>query len=384
MRGISFTALLISNLAYWAILALTVAIATITAFVVALVADVDTLPQTLEALKSSEAFDLLNRYLSCTTAAVGGGFVAARLGRERPQLQAALALSSSVALYIFDLGHGPVLHNDADLDVPVVSTFATVYLLVGPLLAMLGGYLAQRHQARLDAMSPQERGARTPKAAAVAVLRWTLAFPAATAAFALSAALAHLLIPFIPFAPFAFAFGVITGILAGTLVAPPAHRTFAGFLLIGLTLLIPVEEIARHVWFDGQTVAYTGPILLNTVAAGFAYIGLRKAFPRSFASHPGRWWWILDLDLDRWSPEERAARRGLAAAAGLIWIALFLSACAVLDGQGFHLVLAAVATLPMALMAARPVFARMAPDLLWRADQNAVVRLATRGATPTE
>src|SRR5450631_3150048 len=66
MRGISFTALLISNLAYWAILALTVAIATITAFVVALVADVDTLPQTLEALKSSEAFDLLNRYLSCT------------------------------------------------------------------------------------------------------------------------------------------------------------------------------------------------------------------------------------------------------------------------------------------------------------------------------
>jgi hypothetical protein len=124
-------------------------------------------------------------------------------------------------------------------------------------------------------------------------------------------------------------------------------------------------------------------ILLNTLAAGFAYIGLREAFPRSFASHPGRWWWILDLDLNRWSPEERAARRGVAAAAGVIWIALFLFAWALLNGQGFHLILAAVVTLPIALMAARPAFARMAPDLLLRADQNATARLESH-ATPAE
>jgi hypothetical protein len=380
MRGLSFRALLISNVAYWAVFALTVAMTTIVAFIVALFADFDTVSQTIDALKSSEALDLVTQYLSYTTAAVGGGFVGARLGRERPQLQAALALSSSIFLYIFDLGHGPVLHDDADLGAPVVSTFETVYLFVGPLLGMLGGYLAQRYQARRDAISPQERSARTLKATAVTVLRWTLAFPAAAAAFAVTGALAHLLIPF---ASYAFVFGVIMAILAGTLVAPPANRKFAGFLFIGLTLLIPLEEIARHVWFGGLTEAYTMPILLNTVAAGFAYIGLRKAFPRSFATHPGRWWWILDLDLNRWSPEERAARRGLAAAAGVIWIALFLFAWAVLDGQGFHLILAAVVTLPVALMAARPAFARMAPDLLWRADQNATARFESH-ATPAE
>ena len=41
-------------------------------------------------------------------------------------------------------------------------------------------------------------------------------------------------------------------------------------------------------------------------------------------------------------------------------------------------------TLPIALTAARPAFARMAPDLIWRADQNAAARLETRGATPAE
>jgi hypothetical protein len=44
---------------------------------------------------------------------------------------------------------------------------------------------------------------------------------------------------------------------------------------------------------------------------------------------------------------------------------------------------AAAATLPIALMAARPAFARMAPDLLWRADQNATARLESH-ATPAE
>ena len=48
------------------------------------------------------------------------------------------------------------------------------------------------------------------------------------------------------------------------------------------------------------TKAYAMPILVNTVGAGVAYIGLRKAFPRSFATHPGRWWLILDLDLNQW------------------------------------------------------------------------------------
>jgi hypothetical protein len=57
-------------------------------------------------------------------------------------------------------------------------------------------------------------------------------------------------------------------------------------------------------------------------------------------------------------------------------------------GQGSDLAVAVslggVATLPIALIAARPAFARMAPDLLWRADQNAATRHAMRGSTPAE
>lgn len=278
MRGISVTALLISNLAYAAIFVLIVAVVTIAAFIVGMFADVDALPETLEALKSSEAFGLLTRYLSCTAAAVGGGFVAARLGRERPQLQSALALSASTLLYFFDLGHGPAFDAGAGPDGPAVDTFATVYLFVGPLLGMLGGYLAQRHQARLDAMSPQERSAYTFKAAAVAGLRWILAFPAATATFCIAVGLARLLTPL--FGPYAFIFAVVMAILAGTLVAPPAHRKLAGFVFVVLTLFIPVEEIARHALSGGLTHTDAILIVVNTVAAGFAYIGLRRAFPR--------------------------------------------------------------------------------------------------------
>lgn len=386
MRGISLTALAISNLAYWAFLALAVAIVTIAAFIVALFADVDALPRTLEALKSSDDFSLLTSVLARAAAALGGGFVAGRLNRERPVLQSALALGSSTLLYVFDLGHGPQLNDDADLDVPAVSTFATARVFIGLLLGMLGGHLAERHNARLDAMSPQQRCARTWTASAVAALRWTLAFPAATAAFSLAVVLA----PGLPsvLRSLVFVFAVIMAILAGTLVAPPAQRRFAGFLFIALTLLIPFEEIARHTWFGGLTDTHAVLIVGNTAAAGFAYVGLRHAFPGAFATDPGRWWWILDLDLLRWSPDERTARRGLAVTFVVIWFALLLFMWGLLNGQGLDLVFAlasaAVVTLPVALMAARPAFVRIAPDLLSRADHNAVARHETRRATPAE
>lgn len=120
------------------------------------------------------------------------------------------------------------------------------------------------------------------------------------------------------------------------------------------------------------------PILANTIAAGFAYVGLRKLFPQPFATDPGQWWWLLDLDLDRWSPEERSARRGLALSASIIGIALFLVADALPYERLFILALRAVICLPIALMVARPLFARISPELLDRPDRNAFARLQSR------
>jgi hypothetical protein len=383
MRGISVTALLISNLAYAFFFVLSAAMVTILTFVAAMFADIDGLHESIATLKSSQAFSLILASLACFVAAVGGGFVAARLGRERPWLQSALALSGATLLYLVELVHGPLISEDAGADASAGNTFATVYLIVGPLLGMLGGYLAQLHQARLDAMSPQQRSARTFRAAAVKVMRWILAFPAAVAAFSIVVALARVVFPL---GLYTLVFGVVTAILVGTLVAPPAHRKLAGFLFVILTLLVPIEEIARHVWFGGLTHAHAILIIVNTVAAGSAYIALRRAFPRPFATHPGQWWWILDLDLAQWSPDERSARRGLAATAGIIWLALFLLMWGLLDGQGFDSTYASafafVVTLPLALIAARPAFGHVAPNLIWRADQNAAVRLETRGVAP--
>jgi hypothetical protein len=381
MRGISVTALLISNLAYAVIFVLTAALAITVAFVAAMFADIDRLSESIDALKASPAFMLLLQSLACGAAAVGGGYVAARLGRERPWLQSALALSGSTLIYLIEFVHGPLLAHEAAPDVASADrTFATVYLFVGPLLGMLGGYLALLRQARLDAMSPQERSAHTLAAAAIAVLRWIAAFPAAAAAFAIMLALARLLAHL---GPYAFIIGVMTAILVGTLVAPPAHRKFAGFMFVALALLIPIEEIGRHVWFGGLTGAHAMLIGLNMVAAGFAYVALRRAFPQPFATHPGQWWWILDLDLGKWSPDERSARRGLAVTAVGIWIVLFLFTCGLLQGQGFDandaVPFAFALTLPIGLIAARPAYARMAPDLIWRADQNAALRLQTHG-----
>lgn len=366
MRGTSFVVLLISNLAYWAIFTVTIWIVSTAALIVMYFAgaDTDTVQQLISTLKSSKAFDWILRLSSDTTAAVGGGFVAARLARVRPQLQAALALSSSALLFFFDLYRGVA-----------VSTFATVHLFAGPALAVMGGYLAQRYQARIDAMSDQERAALTFRAVAASALRWTLAIPTAMVAFALSAALAYRLIDF---GPYALVIGVVAAILVGTFAAPPTHRRFAGFLFIGLALLVPAEEIVRNILFDDLTNAHSLPILANTIAAGFAYIGLRRAFPQSFATHPGQWWWILDLDLDQWSPEERNARRGLALSASIIWAALVLLAFELPYGRDFVLILRMVATLAIALMIARPVFGRIAPNLLRRADRNAFARLESR------
>jgi hypothetical protein len=239
----------------------------------------------------------------------------------------------------------------------------------------MGSYLAEQYQARIDAMPEQARAARTFKAVAVSALRWALAIPAAAVAFALSAAIAYRLIYF---GPYALVIGVIAAILVGTYAAPPAHRRFAGFLLIGLALLVPAEEIVRNLVFGDLTNAHSVPILANTMAAGFAYIGLRKLFPQPFATDPGQWWWLLDLDLDQWSPEERNARRGLALSAGIIGIALFLVADALPYERLFILALRAVICLPIALMVARPLFGLIAPAVLESADRNAFARLESR------
>jgi hypothetical protein len=386
MRGISLTALVISNVAYWAILVLAVAVVTVVAFIIVLFADPNALSQSVEALKSSNDFGLLSSLVARTAAAIGGGFVAARLNRERPLLQSALALSASTLLYVFDLGHGPQLDDRAELSDSPGSTLATVYLFAGPMLGVLGGFLAILRDARLAALSPEQRSARTWLAFLVAVLRWILAFSAATVTLGVGVMLMIAVSSFLTACVLCVA--TVTAILVGTLVAPPAQRRLAGFLFIGLTLLIPLEQIVRHAWSDGPTNTDAVLIVTNAIAAGFAYVGLRNAFPLAFTSPPGRWWWVLDLDLARWSPDERTVRRGLTVTFIIIWFALLLFMWGFFGGHGLGqvlaLALAAVTTLPVALMAARPTFARVAPDLLSRADQNAAARHEAHGPTPAE
>ena len=375
MRGISFAVLLISNLTYWVIFAVAVAIVTFIGVIVVLLTSAETTQQTISMLKSSDIFDLLLRFLSYTMAAIGSGFVGARLNRDRPQFQAALASCSPTLLYLFDLCRVAIGHDDGSWSLATVSAFSTVYLFAGPFFALQGSYLAQWHQARIDAMSEQERAARTFGAITISGLRWALAFLTSIVTFAFSAELAYRLIHF---GPYALAIGVTTAIFAGTFAAPPAHRKLAGFLFIALALLIPAEEIVRNILFGDIGNAHSILILVNTIAAGAAYVGLRKIFPQSFATHPGQWWWILDLDLNQWSPEERNVRRGLALSVSVIWIALFVLAYELPYGRGFILILRTVLALPIALMVARPVFDRIAPTLLYRADRNALARLENR------
>ena len=385
MRGISIKALIAANVAYFIILGLVLTAAIVATLVIALLTSEvpGSLPDGIAALKSSPPYVLLVAGVAMTVAALGAGAVAARIARHDPLLHGALAMSAATLLGFHELGIGPVLDESAD----TVSTrpIDIAFLFVGPLLAMLGGHLARRRQARLDAMTAQERATHTLKAAAVMTVRWLLAFPAAAAGY-----IGFVKLWVFVFGPLGitFVFAVVSAVLFGTLAAPPAHRRLAGFLFIVLVVVLPIEEVARHAVLGGLTHAKAYLVVFNVLGAGLSYQTLLRAFPQSFRVAAGPWWWLADSDYARWTPQERSARRALYGVGAAIWLALFLFMAGLLDGKGidlhFALVIALLVTLPLALLAARPAFARMAPDTIRIADELAAARLAdpTAAGTP--
>jgi hypothetical protein len=143
MRAISFKALLLSNLAYFLVLVLTLfAATTVVVVAVFLTADTRSLHGAIAELRASPPIFVFIAIVPCAIAALVAGYMAARVAQHDPLLNGALATSVAVMVDIFELVHGPVYPDTSPAIAALIPGFDLAFLVLAPLVAMLGGYLA--------------------------------------------------------------------------------------------------------------------------------------------------------------------------------------------------------------------------------------------------
>jgi len=143
MRAISFKALLISNLAYFIILVLTLfAVTSVIVAAVFLTADARSLHGAIAELRASPPIFVFVAVVPSAIAALVAGYMAARVAQHDPLLNGALATSIAVLVDLYELVHGPIYAETSATVAALIPGFDLGFLFLAPLLAMLGGYLA--------------------------------------------------------------------------------------------------------------------------------------------------------------------------------------------------------------------------------------------------
>jgi hypothetical protein len=273
MRGISLKALLISNIAYVLLAVIFVALVTAMAATVAVAAYGSAWKQAFDAFKSSGGV-LSESLFAIAVTSLGAGYIAGRIARRQYLLNGALATGVSSLFTLYGLVIGGSFFDDPGNFAPWVDTLLNVAILVGgPILAGLGGYLAELRQTRLDSLSAEQRTARGFWSTTVTVMRWIAAFVAATATYVGVLVVGHILL--------AVAFAVTFAIIVGTFVVPASHRKVACLVFIGIAILWPAAMFVHHALLGAMSYIDGLIVFLNIVGAMLAYWYLRRVFVQS-------------------------------------------------------------------------------------------------------
>lgn len=279
MRGISLKALLIANIAYVALAVVFVALLTAVAAAVAILGYGSAAKQAFDAFRSSQTVLVGEILLVIVGASLGAGYIAGRIAKRHYLLNGALATSGSIILTLYGLIIGGAFFDDSSNFAPAVEALLNAIILAGgPILAALGGYLAELRQRRLESMSAEQRARRRYWSNVVTVVRWVMAFVVAIAVYIAFLKLVPLVVGY---NLITVAFAVTFAIISASFVVPASQRKIACLLFIAIAIALPTEESVRHALLGAASLIDGLIVFLNIVGALFAYRLLRRAFPQN-------------------------------------------------------------------------------------------------------
>jgi hypothetical protein len=318
--------------------------------------------------------------ISCPSLAAG--YVGGRIAKRQYALNGALGTTVAALLSVYELTIGPLFQTASDGPAWLETLMNVLTVFAGPLLGAYGGHLAELSQLRLDAMTVEERQAHGFRSNIVVGLRWIAAFAVAAIVYLVVFVIGTNTVGFFRWLP---AIATMAAIIAGTMALPPQHRNTGCLLLMALAIAAPLALLVSHVSAGDAKYGHSFLVVYNAIGALLTYQSLSASVPWG-AQHPSkRWWWLSMHDYARLSKSQRSARRYLifvGAACGLI---LYLLVMAVADRLGAdpHLTIVSfVLTLPIGIIAARPLCALFWPDMLEQADREADARImATQTAS---
>jgi hypothetical protein len=370
MRGISIKAILIGNVASVA----TALLLAVAAFALIFLATVF-----LVLIEGSSASLIRGVFGDALVAivvaspALGGGYVAGRIAQDRFVLHGILGAALWTLLLVAPIHiHIPAPHSSSEpAKLPAALSFVLTY--GGPLFGMIGGCLARLRLDWLAGLPIDERPSL--KSSLFAAGRFALATAAALLAYLASLALSLAVVA----NPFGFVFAVAAGISAGTAVVSRQQRKTAAIAFMTIAVLIPIEELVRHMVAGDAAHMQAFFVSLNAMGAGMAYLALLRMFPEEISVPSGRWWWLSTRDYAAWSFIERSVRLGLALTGGIMALLLFAVIAEFLQLVGTDAHYAAPAAgiigVPLGLRSARSIYSKLYPRDLERADIMASTRL---------
>jgi hypothetical protein len=373
MRGISIKGLLIALVSALAISIAAIVLGMLMAVVIAMVSsdDVATLPGKFDELTKSWIFSRGLAIVAATSSALGAGYIAGRIAKNRFLSHGLLA---ATAWTLAGTAYGFFFSNSHDSGSEALDFIVT---LGSPILGILGGYLAEMREVQIAAMPIEQRDTLSFKSRAFTAVGWMLAFPIAALAYVASLKVGFAFVG----ARTGLVFAVVFSVLAGTAAVRSSQRTIAAYVFISLAILIPAEELVRHALHGGVRFSHGFYFILNLLGAGFAYQALQVGFPEQFGPFPGIWWWLSYHGYARWTPEEKHARRVLAVAAGLTAILLYLVFEGILRvfiaDTGAIIPFEALSAVVLGLWLARPIYSKLYPQKIIQADANALLRRST-------
>jgi hypothetical protein len=367
MRGISIKAVLVGTAASIAVAIMIGLLGVFLAVVTALsIADV-THPAPLREIPAVYAELTIISVMIPILAPLGAGYIAGRLAGSRFYLNAALGAALWTLVLLLAMNNFGS-STDQDLDIPIVFSWLLTY--GGPAFGLVGGFVAEVRSSQLAAMPVEQRP--NLKSTLIATGRWLLALPTAAVTYIVALKLLLWL------SVVSLLFALVIAVLVGTAVAPPMHRRVAAIVFMGIAVLVPAEEVIRHLLI-GELKSYEFFYLTaNMLGAALSYPFLHQTFPGLF-DIPQKWWWLAPARYVDWTSDERNARRGLALTAGIAAILLFLVGVKLLEFIGidahYAAPLAGMIAVSLAIYAARPIFSELHPQLMRQADLNAAIRL---------
>jgi hypothetical protein len=280
MRHISIKAILIAAVSALAAGMLAIVLGMLMAVVIALVSgnDVATLSAKFNELTRPRIFTEGVAMFAVISAAIGAGYTAGRIARDRFLSHGLLA---ATVWTLMGTGYSFFFSDTHDSD----SMLNIVVTIGSPILGILGGYLAGLREVQIAAMTSEQRDALGFRSSAYTAFGWMLAFPIAALAYVVSLQVALANVG----SRTAFVFAVVFSVLAGTAAVRASQRIIAAYIFIGFAILIPAEQLVRHA-LQGDVGFYHGfYLILNLLGAGFAYQALQLGLPEQFGPFSGDW-----------------------------------------------------------------------------------------------